>query len=166
MEKLKEWPAVLLRKWLLTCVIGIGCLLVGVVMFLAASDRVMLMISALLALATALRCVSFFRLVSRQEYETVEGVCISIKKAPLRKQRGLCLLTEGGIEHTITLDKQTPVRIGHCYRAYFRPSGSAPEPTSLQNYLAQDQFLALEDLGEYRAGTEENHKEIFEACGN
>ena len=27
MEKLKAWPPVLLRKWLLTCVIGIGCLL-------------------------------------------------------------------------------------------------------------------------------------------
>ena len=31
MEKLKAWPPVLLRKWLLTCVIGIGCLLVGIV---------------------------------------------------------------------------------------------------------------------------------------
>ena len=49
MEKLKAWPPVLLRKWLLTCVIGIGCLLVGIVMFLAAGDRVMLMISGLLA---------------------------------------------------------------------------------------------------------------------
>ena len=54
MEKLKAWPPVLLRKWLLTCVIGIGCLLVGIVMFLAAGDRVMLMISGLLALMTAL----------------------------------------------------------------------------------------------------------------
>ena len=166
MEKLKAWPPVLLRKWLLTCVIGIGCLLVGVVMFLAAGDRVMLMISALLALLTALRCVSFYRLVSKQEYETVEGVCIGVRKAPLRKQRSLCLLTESGAEHTITLDKQTPVRIGNCYRAYFQSSGIASEAVPLQSFLAQDQFLALENLGEYRAGTEENQEDISEDCGN
>ena len=104
MEKLKGWPSVLLRKWLLTCVIGIGCLLVGIVMFFTADDRVMLIISGLLALLTALRCIAFFRLVSRQEYETVEGVCIAMKNAPLRRQRSLCLLTETGAEHTITLD--------------------------------------------------------------
>ena len=166
MEKLKTWPPVLFRKWLLTCVIGIGCLLVGIVMFLAAGDRVMLMISGLLALMTALRSVTFFRLVSKQAYETVEGVCIGIKKAPLRKQRSLCLLTESGAEHTITLDKQTPVRISNCYRAYFQPSGTASEAAPLQSFLAQDQFLALEDLGEYRAGAEDDPEKNSEACGN
>lgn len=166
MERLKAWPPVLLRKWLLTCVIGLGCLLVGIVMFLAAGDRVMLMISGLLALMTTLRCVSFFRLVSKQAYETVEGVCIGIKKAPLRKQRSLCLLTENGAEHTITLDQQTPVRIGNCYRAYFQSSGPVSEADPLQRFLARDQFLALEDLGEYSVGTEENQEDFSEDCGN
>ena len=99
MEKLKAWPPVLLRKWLLTCVIGIGCLLVGIVMFLAAGDRVMLM-------------------------------------------------------------------IGNCYRAYFQPSGTASEAAPFQSFLVQDQFLALEDLGEYRAGVEDDSEKTSEVCGN
>lgn len=166
MEKLKGWPSVLLRKWLLTCVIGIGSLLAGVVMFFTADDRVMLRISVLLALLIVLRCIALFRLISKQRYETVEGICIGVKTPPLRRQRSLCLLTETGAEHTITLDKQTSVRIGRCYRVYFRSSGIAQNSASLPSILAQDQLLALEDLGEYHADTEDAPEKNSEACGN
>lgn len=164
MEKLKAWPPALLRKWLATCMIGASCLVVGTVMYLAANDRVMLVISVLLALLTALRCASFFRLVCLQAYETVEGVCVGIKKAPFRKQRSICLLTESGAEYTITLNKQTLVRIGNCYCAYFQHTEQAPDVIPFQRSLAQDQFLALEDLGEYHFGPKDAPEKISESC--
>ena len=147
MKHLPEWPAPLLRKWLLSAAIGLGCLLVGIIMYVALADKVMLMLSILLTLLTAGRCMIFYRRIGRDAYECVEGVCIKIQKAPLRKQRSLCLLTQSGAEHTVTLDTRIPVRIGNCYRLFYL----ATEVDGLHPLLtAPQQFLALEDLGEYQ----------------
>lgn len=146
MEHLNQWPPVLLRRWLFQAIAGLACLLIGVVVFLAAGDKVLLLISVLLALFTVLRCMSFYQLITNGNYEAVEGVCVRIKNAPLRKRRSISFLREDGVEQTILLDKQTKVRIGNCYRAYFRQVPDSPACP------AQDSFLALEDLGEYQAG--------------
>ena len=146
MKHLPEWPAPLLRKWLLSAAIGLGCLLVGIIMYVALADKVMLMLSILLTLLTAGHCTILYRQIGREAYECVEGVCIKIQKAPLRKQRSLCLLTDGGIEHTVTLDTRIPVRIGNCYRLFYLTADDEP----YQIFPAQQQFLALEDLGEYQ----------------
>lgn len=144
MKHLPEWPVPLLRKWLLSAAIGLGCLLVGIIMFVALVDKVMLMLSILLTLLTAGRCMILYRQIGREAYECVEGVCIKIQKAPLRKQRSLCLLTDSGIEHTVTLDARIPVRIGNCYRLFYLAS----EVDGLYSFFpAPQQFLALEDLG-------------------
>lgn len=146
MKHLPEWPAPLLRKWLLSAAIGLGCLLVGIIMYFALADKVMLMLSILLTLLTAGHCTILYRQIGREAYECVEGVCIKIQKAPLRKQRSLCLLTDGGIEHTVTLDTRIPVRIGNRYRLFYLTADDEP----YQIFPAQQQFLALEDLGEYQ----------------
>lgn len=147
MKHLPEWPVPLLRKWLLSAAIGLGCLLVGIIMFVALADKVMLMLSILLTLLTAGRCMILYRQIGREAYECVEGVCIKIQKAPLRKQRSLCLLTDSGIEHTVTLDSRVPVRIGNCYRLFYL---STEDDGIYQFFPAPQQFLALEDLGEYQ----------------
>lgn len=157
MKHLPEWPVPLMRKWLLSAAIGLGCLFVGIVMYVALADKVMLMLSILLALLTAGRCTILYRQIGREYYEWVEGVCIKIQKTPLRKQRSLFLLTETGTEHTMTLDTRIPVRIGNCYRLFYLPT----EADGLHPLVAvPQQFLALEDLGEYqvsdiRQGAEE-----------
>ena len=104
----------------------------------------LLTISILLALFTAARCFGLYRLIAGSEYQTAEGVCIHIKNAPLHRQRSISLLMESGEEQTILLDKQVKVRIGNCYRVYFRQI-PAPCPS-----ITQDLFLTLEDLGEYQ----------------
>ena len=146
MKHLPEWPAPLLRKWLLSAAIGLGCLLVGITMYFALDDKVMLMLSILLTLLTAGYCTMLYRQIGCEAYECVEGVCIKIQKAPLRKQRSLCLLTDSGIEHMVTLDTRIPVRIGNCYRLFYL----ATEDDGLYQFFpAPQRFLALEDLGKY-----------------
>lgn len=158
MVPLREWPAPLLRRWLVSAGIGFLCLFVGIVMFVTAKDKMMLLISTALSLVVAMRSILFYKLVCAQQYEVVEGVCIAVRRALLRKQRTIHLMNEDGAEHVIMLDKRLPVRIGRCYRAYYR-TGSFPEGSQLfQSYLAQDQFLALEDIGEYREQTAETEK--------
>ena len=147
MKHLPEWPAPLLRKWFLSAAIGLGCLLVGIIMYIALADKVMLMLSILLTLLTAGRCMILYRQIGRKAYECVEGVCIKIQKAPLRKQRSLCLITDSGIEHTVTLDARIPVRIGNSYRLFYLAT-EVDGPNQI--FSAQQQFLALEDLGEYQ----------------
>ena len=147
MKHLSEWPAPLLRKWLLSAALGVGFLIIGSIMYIALDDIIMLMLSLPLSLLNAGRCILLYRLIGRDAYECVEGVCIKIQKAPLRKQRSLCLLTDSGIEHTVTLDTRIPVRIGNCYRLFYL----ATEADGLyQLFPAPQKFLALEDLGEYQ----------------
>jgi hypothetical protein len=147
MKHLSEWPAPLLRKWLLSAALGVGFLIIGSIMYIALDDIIMLMLSLPLSLLSAGRCILLYRLIGRDAYECVEGVCIKIQKAPLRKQRSLCLLTDGGIEHTVTLDTRIPVRIGNCYRLFYL---ATEVDGPYQIFSAQQQFLALEDLGEYQ----------------
>ena len=150
MEHMNQWPPMLLRRWLLQILTGLGCLLIGIVVFPVTEDQVLLILSVLLTLLIAVRCMSLYQQIARGKYETVEGVCIRIKNTPLRKQRSISLLAEDGAEQTILLDKQTKVRIGNCYRVYL---GSASDS---HTYLVQDSFLALEDLGEFQAGGEKD----------
>ena len=147
MKHLSEWPAPLLRKWLLSAALGVGFLIIGSIMYIALDDIIMLMLSLPLSLLNAGRCILLYRLIGRDAYECVEGVCIKIQKAPLRKQRSLCLLTDSGIEHTVTLDTRIPVRIGNCYRIFYLATEDAGV---YQLFPAPQQFLALEDLGEYQ----------------
>ena len=146
MKHLSEWPAPLLRKWLLSAALGVGFLIVGSIMYIALDDKIMLMLSLPLSLLSAGRCVLLYRQIGRDAYECVEGVCIKIQKAPLHKQRSLCLITDSGIEQTVTLDTRIPVRIGNRYRLFYLTADDEP----YQIFPAQQQFLALEDLGEYQ----------------
>lgn len=152
MEKytFKEWPNVLRRRWMLTGAAGAGFLLVGIVMYLTLNERTLLMLSALLAGFTALRCLSFYRMVCEGAYETVEGVCIEIGRAGLRRQRCVRLLQYDGNEYTLTMDKGTRLRIGNSYRIYFRANDGSKE--LLPEILPMEQLLGMEDQGEYTAG--------------
>lgn len=149
MKHLQQWPLPLQRRWLLSCIIGLGYLLVGIIMYITAKDQILLTISILLTVLTAIRCTVLYRQIGREAYEVIEGVCIKLKKAPLRKQRSLCLLTDTGTEHSLTLGEKTPICIGHRYRFFYLLSESNAA------FIHAHQFLALEDLGEFTANYEE-----------
>ena len=158
MKKFHEWPAVLQQRWLLSGAAGLCFLAVGLVVFIALHDRALLMISVLLALCVALRCTSFYRMARSDSYEVVEGVCIELERPGMKKQRSVRLLQMDGNEYAVMLDKRTPLRIGNLYRLYFRQAPPS-QMSGLERYLSQDQFLGLEDLGEYHDGSEEDPAE-------
>lgn len=150
MRIVKDWPAALRNRWFLYGAAGAGFLLVGLAAFSALQDRILLWISTLLALGTLLRCLSFYRIVQAEAYEVVEGVCIELGRAGLRKCRKVRLLQEDGNEYTILLGKRMPLRIGNQYRIFFRRGDAAGQATELfPNFVMEDHFLGLEDMGEY-----------------
>lgn len=148
MGSMKEWPPALRRHWLLTIAAGCGFLIIGLAVFLAARDRTLLVISALLALCTFLRCWDYHRAVRTGRYETVEGICIEFGRTGLGKQRTVRLLLYDGNEYVVRLDKRMQLRLGNCYRIFFRRDAPGAQSSVLvQEPYSGERFLALEDLG-------------------
>lgn len=145
MKTLNEWPAALKQKWILSCTVGVGCLTIGVIVSIALQDRTLLILSILLALGYTARCIHMYRQISAEAYEVVEGVCIRVRKIPLRKQQEICLLSENGTEETVLLVKQPAIHAGNYYRLYFH----ADDKQSKQPFLrTQRPLFALENLGD------------------
>ena len=162
MKNITQWPMALLRRWLLSAAVGGAFLLAGLVGFFALRDHILLALSLALALFTFLRCVSVYRTASSGAYETVEGVCVEVRRQPFRNQKRVRLMSLDGIEHTLMLDKQMRLRIGNHYRFYFTPSAASGVdelPTVLQ---PQDLLLGIEDLGEYRAEQESPNSQLYD----
>lgn len=156
----QEWPAALRRRWLLTGAAGIGILLVGLAVFLSIGDRLLLMLSGMLALCTLLRCAAYYRTIRCDRYEAVEGTCVAFGRAGLGRQRKVRLLLQDGRETVVTMDKQMDMRIGHQYRIFYRlESASPPGGGDSQDPLVVNLFLALEDLGECQPDTAIDDKE-------
>lgn len=155
MRSIKEWPAALRRQWLLTGAVGAGFLLTSLVVFIALEDRTLLMLSVLLALCTLFRCLLFYRMAFEGAYEIVEGICIELGRAGLKKQRTVRLLQEDGNEYAVFLDKRLSLRIGNRYRFYFRKdsSGLSEYSTGFDCFPGVE-LITVENLGEYHAADE------------
>ncbi len=148
------------RRWILTGAAGFGFLLVGLAVFFSLGDRMLLMLSGMLALCTILHCVEYYRTIRRGSYQAVEAVCIALGRAGIGRQRKVRFLLQDGREVTATLDKRMALWVGRQYRIYFRlgsvspANGAAPQGSPVGGL-----FLALEDLGEYQADTAIDDKE-------
>jgi len=149
MSKIREAPAPLRRKLYLTAIIGAVCLLVGLAMFLFLKDRMMLFLSLVLLVFCVGKVVDYYRLIVGEEYEIVEGTCVSIMPKPLRKYRKIKIMDDNGVESSLLLNKQSRVKIGYRYRFYFKETQHVSLGSEyLDSALSSDCFLGYEELGE------------------
>lgn len=151
MEPFSQWPQALQRRWLVNLAICALFPLAGLAAWLTLDDLFLFALSLLLSLAVLVRSLLFYRAAASRAYETVEGVCIGLRRQPLREQQTVRLLTAHGLEHTLTLDKRTRLLIGNQYRFYFQKAGFARAEPLPEPLRPRDQFLGMEDLGPYRA---------------
>lgn len=159
----QEWPAVLRRRWILAGAAGLGFLLVGLAVFFSLGDRMLLMLSGMLALCTLLHCVEYYRTIRCRCYQAMEATCIALDRPGIGRQRKVRFLLRDGREVTVTLDRRMALRVGRQYRIYFRLGSVSPvNGAASQGSPVGDLFLALEDLGEYRADTAIEDKEDIE----
>ena len=142
MDKIKSAPGPLQRKLLFTALLGVLCLAKD-----EKDDEA----------GVLWRCLSLFRILSKEQYETVEGVCVAISQKPVRKYRKIKILSDDGAESSLLLSKQDKVKIGYRYRFYF---SQTPRLSIGSDYfdaaLSSDQFLGMEELGEYTCDTAKN----------
>lgn len=144
-ELMKQWPPVLLRRWLLTVALGLGFLVVGLAVWLALRDRTFLYLSGVVFLLSLGRAVMLFRCFLLGDYEVLEGVCIQTAQFPLQRYRKVRFLNAEEQEFTLMLGKQQRVQVGSQYRLYLQRGKNLPLPGGwLSASLAAGNLLGIE----------------------
>ena len=147
MSGFENWPAPILRRWLLSAAAGPFIFLIGLAGRIALHDPVLLTLSALLASCIGVRCILLFRVIRQGDYETLEGVCVTVRRAPLGSHQRIRLMDDSGAAHDLLLDRRQRFLVGSGYRV---SHGAA----LLGARIPHGVLLGLEDLGEYRAESE------------
>ena len=156
MVNMKEAPAPLKRKLFLTCIVGTVCLLVGIGMCLFLRDRMMLFLSLAVCVLSLGKAFDYYRVMSDEKYEVVEGTCIAVMPKPLRKYRKIRIMDDNGNESSLLLGKQSKIKIGYRYRFYFKETDHISLGSEyFDSALSSDCFLGYEELGEFAADTTE-----------
>lgn len=151
MSGFENWPAPILRRWLLSAAAGPVIFLIGLAGRIALHDPTLLTLSTLLASCMVVRCVLLFRAIRQGDYETVEGVCVAIRRAPLGGHQRIRLMDDSGTAHDLLLDRHQRFLIGSSYRVYLQsPPGAALPGTRIPHGA----LLGLEEIGARRAESE------------
>ena len=151
MSGFENWPAPILRRWLLSAAAGPVIFLIGLAGRIALHDPTLLTLSTLLASCMVVRCILLFQAIRHGDYETVEGVCVAIRRASLRGHQRIRLVDDSGTAHDLLLDRRQRFLIGSSYRIYLQ----SPPGTVLPGAgIPHGALLGLEDLGECRPESE------------
>lgn len=151
MSGFENRPAPILRRWLLSAAAGPVIFLIGLAGRIALHDPVLLTLSALLASCMVVRCILLFRVIRQGDYETVEGVCVAVRRAPLGGHQRIRLMDDSGAAHDLLLDRRQRFLIGNRYRVYLQNSSEAALPGAR---IPRGALLGLEDLEECRTESE------------
>lgn len=145
-----DFPAPLRRKLIFTILIGAACFLIGFAMFLFLKDQTTLLLSLTVLAMSIGKAISFYRVLSSQSYEVVEGTCVAIAPKPLRKYRKVKILDNGGNEVSLLLDKQSKIKIGCQYKFYFKETDRITIGSEyFDSALNSDCFLGFEEVGKF-----------------
>ena len=144
MSGFENWPAPILRRWLLSAAAGPVIFLIGLTGRIALRDPVLLPLSALLSGCIITRCILLFRTIRQGDYEAVEGVCIAIRRAPIGRHQRIRLMDDSGTAHDLLLDRRQKFLIGNSYRIYLQSSPGAELPEAR---IPRGALLGLEELG-------------------
>ena len=151
MSGFEKGPAPFLGGWLLSTAAGPVIFLIGLAGRIALHDPTLLTLSTLLASCMVVRCILLFQAIRHGDYETVEGVCVAIRRAPLGGHQHIRLMDDSGTAHDLLLDRRQRFLIGSSYRIYLQSSPGASLPEAR---IPHGALLGLEDLGECRPESE------------
>ena len=151
MSGFENWPAPILRRWLLSAAAGPVIFLIGLAGRIALHDPTLLTLSTLLATCIVVRCILLFQAIRQGAYETVEGVCVAIRRASLRGHQRIRLMDDSGTAHDLLLDRRQKFLVGSSYRVYLQSPPGAVLPGVR---IPRGALLGLEELGACRAESE------------
>lgn len=121
-------PQVILTRIAKLALLLFAALVFGVIYSLVTHDRIMLLLTLVLAIAGGTKVLFLLRSVRKREYTTVEGTLISARRLPVRKCQVLTISDDGGRETEISIKGRVPLTAGKRYRLYL----SQEDPISVQ----------------------------------
>ena len=99
----------------------------GVIFAMISHDHKLLILSAGVAITGGVKACSFYRQVSRQQYECLEGLLVQEQVNIHRKRHAIVLELENGSHVQRVLDGRYKLKAGSLYRFYLKePSNELP----------------------------------------
>ena len=140
-------PKPLLRRLVLTFLVGTGCFFTGLVLFLHQKDISFFTLSILLFLFSCGKGILLFLQVEKKAYTVLEGICTDVRMNLLGSTQYICLSDAEGNEPCLVIGKGHKIRAGCSYRFYFRnPDGISPGKNPLlKKALLTDNLLGVEE---------------------
>lgn len=145
---MEHTPKPLLRRLVLTFLVGAGCFFTGLVFFLHQKDISFFILSVLLSAGSAAKAILLGLQIRRKSYTVLEGTCTDVRLKLFRNTHDIVLTDQDGNEHLLRIGKDYKVRPGLSYRFYFRISESIPsgQPPLLAKAVLTDSLLGVEEL--------------------
>ncbi len=145
---MEHTPKPLLRRLVLTFLVGAGCFFTGLVFFLHQKDISFFILSILLSAGSAAKAILLGLQIRRKNYTVLEGTCTDVRLKLFRNTHDIVLTNQDGNEHLLRIGKDYKVRPGLSYRFYFRTSESIPsgQPPLLAKAVLTDNLLGVEEL--------------------
>lgn len=145
---MEHTPKPLLRRLVLTFLVGAGCFFTGLVFFLHQKDISFFILSILLSAGSAAKAILLGLQIRRKSYTVLEGTCTDVRLKLFRNTHDIVLTDQDGNEHLLRIGKDYKVRPGLSYRFYFRASESIPsgQPPLLAKAALTDNLLGVEEL--------------------
>lgn len=148
MIKLKDFPAPIKEKFILLVVVGILFWLAGICVTIIFADTVMFVLSVLICVFSLFKAIGLYLTVSKGEYETIKGTCISVSPILIRKQKKVKIKDDNGNERYLILGRYAKINIGQEYNFYFKGTKKISFGQEfLDLALAADCFLGYEAIG-------------------
>ena len=141
-------PKPLLRRLVLTFLVGTGCFFTGLVLFLHQKDISFFILSLLLFAGSAIKAVLPGLQIKRKTYFVLEGICTDVRLRLFRNSHDIVLTDQDGNEHLLRIGKDQKIRPGVSYRFYFRTSESITSGQSplLAKAVLTDNLLGVEEI--------------------
>lgn len=141
-------PKPLLRRLILTFLVGTGCFFTGLVFFLHERDTSFFILSILLFAGSATKAILLGLQIKRKTYFVLEGTCTDVRLRLFRNSHDIVLTDQDGNEHLLRISKDHKIRSGASYRLYFKTSDSIPSGQNplLTKAALTDNLLGVEEL--------------------
>lgn len=145
---MEHTPKPLLRRLVLTFLVGAGCFFTGLVFFLHQKDISFFILSILLSAGSAAKAILLGLQIRKKSYTVLEGTCTDVRLKLFRNTHDIVLTDQDGNEHLLRIGKDYKVRPGLSYRFYFRTLESIPsgQPPLLAKAALTDNLLGVEEL--------------------
>lgn len=141
-------PVVILKRLVLTFMVGTGCFFVSLTFFIYERDTLLLCLGIFLLVMCGIRSCRLFFIGLTGSYTVLEGECREVRFLPLSKYQKILLFDANGESHCIHLEKNCRILPNGHYRLYFSdeiPKSLSDSPLFFQRAASVGSFLGAEN---------------------